>query len=258
MQRLVPAALAAMTFVAAPAWADKLPLPKAAYSADVTFVAKGRQSTGHINVDGPKERRQAKNAAGIDKTLIIRRDQGKAGLVYDLKPSHKLAVAMRMAAAEAAGEIGAPGIDIDAFYGIEATTQGTETIEGLQTTKYAIKIDGGPDLVVNATVWATDDGIIVKMIGKTSIDTDAAPSRMELKNIQRGPQDPSLFEVPAGLEVLTAGGGDDEAAGKSNPNAPTTTEAPAAPAAATGAPAAQTPAPAPASPAPAPTPPASK
>jgi len=242
MQRLVPAALAAMTLIAAPAWADKLPLPKAAYSADVTFVAKGRQSSGHINVDGPKERRQAKNAAGVDKTLIIRRDQGKAGLVYDLKPSRKLAVAMRVAAAEAAGETGAPGIDIDAFYGADATAQGSETIEGLQTTKYAIKIDGGPDLVVNATVWATDDGIIVKMIGKTSIDADSALSRMELKNIQRGPQDPSLFEVPAGLEVLTAGG-EEEAAVQKPANAPATETPAAAPA--NGAPAAPAPAPAP-------------
>jgi hypothetical protein len=249
MQRLVPAALAAMTVIAAPAWADKLPLPKAAYSADVTFVAKGRQSTGHLNVDGPKERRQAKNAAGVDKTLIIRRDEGKAGLVYDLKPSRKLAVAMRMAAAEAAGEIGAPGIDIDAFYGADAAPQGSE---GLQTTKYAIKIDGGPDLVVNATVWATDDGIIVKMIGKTSIDSDNAPSRMELKNIQRGPQDPSLFEVPAGLEVLTAGG-EDEAAAQKPVNAPATETHAAEPANAAPAPA-----PAPANPAPTPTPPASK
>jgi hypothetical protein len=239
MQRLVPAALAAMTLVAAPAWADKLPLPKAAYSADVTFFAKGKQSSGHLNVDGPKERRQAKNAAGIEKTTIIRRDQGKAGLVYDLKPNRHLAVAMRMAAAEAAGEIGAPGIDIDAFYGVEAESQGLETIDGLLTTKYAIKIDGGPDLVVNATVWATDDGIIVKMVGRTSIDTDAAPSRMELKNIMRGAQDPSLFEVPAGMEVLTASGEDETAekpAAVAPAEAPAATPAPAAPAATAPAP----------------------
>ena len=256
MQRLVPAALAAMTLVAAPALADKLPLPKAAYSADLTIYAKGKQSTGHINVDGPKERRQTKNSAGIDKTTIIRRDQGKAGLVYDLKPNRKLAVAMRMAAAEAAGEIGSPGIDIDAFYGAEAEAQGLETIDGLLTTKYAIKIDGGPDLVVNATVWATDDGIIVKMVGKTSIDTDAAPSRMELKNITRGPQDPSLFEVPTGMEVLTAGG-EDETAEKPAATAPA--DAPSAPAPAPTTPPAAAPA-APATPAPAatPTPPAAK
>ena len=230
MQRLVPAALAAMTFVAAPAWADKLPLPKAAYSADVIFFAKGKQSSGHINVDGPKERRQAKNAAGLDKTTIIRRDQGKAGLVYDLKPSRHLAVAMRMAAAEAAGEIGAPGTDIDAFYGADAESQGLETIDGLLTTKYAIKIDGGPDLVVNATVWATDDGIIVRVIGKTSIDSDSAPARMELKNIVRGPQDPALFEVPAGLEVLTAGGNETDEKPTEAPGAAPATPAPAAPA----------------------------
>jgi hypothetical protein len=246
MQRLVPAALAAMTFVAAPAWADKLPLPKAAYSADVIFFAKGKQTSGHINVDGPKERRQAKNAAGIDKTLIIRRDQGKAGVVFDLKPNRKLAVEMRMAAAEAAGETGAPGIDIDAFYGAEATPEGSEIIDGLQTTKYNIKIDGGPDLVVNATVWATDDGIIVKMIGKTSIDADNAPSRFELKNVQRGPQDPTLFEIPAGLEVFDTRGGEEEPGDKTNPNAPAATENPAAPTPADGAapaPAAQPPAP---------------
>jgi hypothetical protein len=246
MQRLVPAVLAAMILVAAPAWADKLPLPKAAYSADVIIYAKGKQSSGHINVDGPKERRQTKNAAGIEKTTVIRRDQGKAGLVYDLKPSRHLAVAMRMAAAEAAGEIGAPGIDIDAFYGVEAESQGLETIDGLLTTKYAIKIDGGPDLVVNATVWATDDGIIVKMVGKTSIDTDAMPSRMELKNITRGPQDPTLFEVPAGLEVLTAGG-EDETAEKPATAAPADTT-PATPAPATPAPATPVPATTPAPP----------
>jgi hypothetical protein len=252
MQRLVPAALAAMTLVAAPAWADKLPLPKAAYSADVTFFAKGKQSSGHLNVDGPKERRQAKNAAGVDKTTIIRRDQGKAGLVYDLKPNRHLAVAMRMAAAEAAGEIGAPGIDIDAFYGVEAESQGLETIDGLLTTKYAIKIDGGPDLVVNATVWATDDGIIVKMVGKTSIDTDAAPSRMELKNIMRGAQDPSLFEVPAGMEVLTAGGEDETASAKPAAAAPTDASA------VTPAPVPATPAAVAPSPAAAPAPPTAK
>lgn len=208
MQRFVPAALAAITLVAAPAWADKLPLPKASYSADVLFYSKGKEFSGHINVDGPKERRQAKNSAGVDTTVIIRRDQGK---VYDLKPKRHLAVGLRIAAAEAAGDTGAAGTDIDAFYGADVESQGLETIDGLLTTKYSVKIDGGPDLVVNATVWATDDGIIVKVVGKTSIDSDAAPSRMEMKNIVRGPQDASLFEIPSGMELLTAGNEGDNA-----------------------------------------------
>ncbi len=251
MQRLVPAAFAAMILIAAPAWADKLPLPKASYSADVLFFTKGKEFSGHINVDGPKERRQAKNAAGVDTTIIIRRDQGK---VYDLKPKRHLAVGLRIAAAEAAGDTGAAGTDVDSFYGADAESQGLETIDGLLTTKYAVKIDGGPDLVVNATIWATDDGIVVKVIGKTSIDADKPPSRMELKNIVRGPQDAGLFEIPSGMELLTAGNESDNGdkptaavapATPSEAPAPITTSAPAAaapPSAATPVPAGPPPA----------------
>jgi hypothetical protein len=206
MQRFVPATLAALTLVATPALADKLPLPKAAYSADAIFVAKGKETPGHINIDGPKERRESKNAAGQPSVTIIRRDQGK---VYDLKLKRHLAVSLRIAAAEAAGEIGAPGTDIDSFYGADAESLGLETIDGMLTTKYAIKIDGGPDLTVNATVWATDDGIIVRVVGKTSIDGENAPARMELKNIMRGPQDAALFELPPGMELLSAEGDSD-------------------------------------------------
>ncbi len=206
MQRFVSASLAAIYLVATPALADKLPLPKASYSADVIFTAKGKDIAGHIYVDGPKERREAKSAAGLPSITIIRRDQGK---VYDLKPTRHLAVALRIAAAEAAGKTGAPGTDVDSFYGAEAESQGLETIDGLLTTKYAIKIDGGPELTVNATVWATDDGIIVRVVGKTSIDADNAPARMELKNIIRGPQDAALFEVPPGMDLLQVGSDSD-------------------------------------------------
>jgi hypothetical protein len=199
MLRLVPASLAAILFVAVPALADKLPLPKAAYSADVIFFSKGKETAGHINVDGPKERRESKIVAGQQALTIIRRDQSK---VYDIKVKRHLAVAMRIAAAEAAGEMGAPGTDIDAFYGQDVESQGLETIDGLLTTRYAVKIDGGPDLMVSATIWATDDGIIVRVVGKTSLEGDAL-ARMELKNIQRGPQDAALFEIPAGMELLS-------------------------------------------------------
>jgi hypothetical protein len=199
MQISVAAILVASVFLASTAKADKLPLPTAAYSADVTFIANGHESTGHINVDGPKERREIRSASGTH-IEIIRRDQGK---VYDLRPQKHMAVALRMAAAEAAGETGAPGTDVDSFYGADVQPDGTETVNGLQTTKYGVKIEAGPELTVNATVWATDDGIIVKVVGKTSVDGDAPPARMELKNIQAAPQDAALFELPPGMTVLS-------------------------------------------------------
>lgn len=189
------------SFAAVPAFAEKLPLPKAAYSADVVFESKGKEYTGHINVDGPKERLETRTASGVSSSRIIRRDLGR---VYDLRPQRHLAVALRMAAAEAAGQTGAAGVDVDSFYGLDAIPQGSELINGLQTTKYGVKVDGGPGLTVNAVVWSTDDGIIVRVIGKTSVDGDNPPARMELKNITRGPQDAALFEVPQGMEVLSA------------------------------------------------------
>ena len=254
MRRLVFVCFAVIALVAAPAMADKLPLPKASYSADVVFTAKGKAQPGKIFVDGPKERRELMTESGQKQTIIIRRDKGR---VYDLKPKAHLAVSMRVAAAEAAGKTGAPGTDIDSFYGVDAESQGLETIDGLLTTKYGIKIDGGPDLTVNATVWATDDGVIVRVIGKTSIDSDSAPAKMELKNIARGPQDAALFEVPAGMDLLSAGGEGDTPEKGATPDGSPAPNAPAPPAsdggqaappAATAAPAA-TPAPAPAAPA---------
>ncbi len=203
---------------AGPALADKLPLPKAAYSADITFESKGREYGGHVNVDGVKERLDIKDPNGITALRIIRRDTGK---VYDLRPKRHLAVVMRIAAAEAAGETGAPGIDVDSFYGVEATPEGTETISGLLTTKYSIKVDAdqkdgtkaGADqkdeLTIDASVWTTDDGIVVRAIGKTSIEADIPPDRMELHNISRGPQEAALFELPPGMSVLPLDGDND-------------------------------------------------
>jgi hypothetical protein len=229
MRAFAPAVLAVITLAGAPALADKLPLPKASYSADVTFESKGRESKGHINVDGPKERREIKSPAGQTVVAIIRRDKGR---VYNLKPQRHLAIALRVAAAEAAGDIGVPGVDIDALYGAEATPQGTETVAGLQTTKYGIEIkEPAGDLTVDATVWCTDDGIIARVVGKTSLDAEYPPARMELKNITKGPQDAALFEVPPGMSILSTDGDSDtpEAPVPVTPATATPEPAPAAP-----------------------------
>jgi hypothetical protein len=209
--------------VASSALADELPLPKAAYSADVAFEAKGKAYSGRIYVDGAKERREVKNASGVSSAVIIRRDQGR---VYDLKPKRHLAVAMRMAAAEAAGETGTAGTDVDSLYGIDAAVEGKDTVGGLDATKYHFKIDGGPGLTVDSTVWATDDGIVVRVVGNTSVDPDSPPSKMELKNIVKGPQDPSLFELPPGMSILSAGGDSDTPESPAAANAPPAANAP--------------------------------
>jgi len=201
--------LAVVALAAGPALADKLPLPKASYSADAVFESNGRSYTGRVNVDGYKERRDLKDSNGRGSVKIIRRDLGK---LFELRPQRRTALELRISAAEAAGETGAPGADIDSFYGADAIPQGHEVIAGLPTTKYHVATETSPGLKIDALVWATDDGIIVRVVGKASIDGGDQAAKVELSNVSRGPQDPTLFEVPQGMTVLspdTAGDGSD-------------------------------------------------
>lgn len=195
---LAAAVLAAL--VSGQALADKLPLPKASYSADITFEANGHRYTGRVNVDGYKERRDVKDAAGQGTVKIIRRDLGK---LFELRPQRKTALELRISAAEAAGETGAPATDIDSFYGADVTPQGHETIAGLQTTKYLVSAETTPGLKIDTQVWSTDDGIIVQIVGKASVEGGDQPARVVLTNISRGPQDPELFEVPQGTTIIS-------------------------------------------------------
>ena len=199
-QPLVLAAALAMALISGQAFADKLPLPKASYSADIVFEANGRQFTGKVNVDGYKERRDVKDAAGRGTIKIIRRDLGK---LFELRPQRRTALELRISAAEAAGETGAPATDIDSFYGADAMPQGHEVIAGLQTTKYRVNAEITPGLKIDTLVWSTDDGIIVRVVGKATVEGDDQSGRIELTNISRGPQDSNLFEVPQGTTVIS-------------------------------------------------------
>ena len=199
--QLVALAFAAIAALASgQALADKLPLPKASYSADIVFDANGHHYTGRINVDGYKERRDVKDSSGRGTVKIIRRDLGK---LYELRPQRRAATELRIAAAEAAGETGAPATDIDSFYGMDVTAQDRETIAGLPTTRYHVDTETTPGLKIDALIWSTDDGIIVRVVGTASVEGGDQPARLELSNVARGPQDPGLFEVPQGMTVIS-------------------------------------------------------
>jgi hypothetical protein len=200
MQPFAVAVVLTAALVSGQALADKLPLPKASYSADIVFEANGHQYTGRINVDGYKERRDVKDSAGQGTVKIIRRDLGK---LFELRPQRRTALELRISAAEAAGETGAPATDIDSFYGADAIPQGHEVVAGLQTTKYRVNAETTPGLKIDTLVWSTDDGIIVRVVGKATVDGGDQSGRIELTNISRGPQDPNLFEIPQGTTVIS-------------------------------------------------------
>ena len=59
-----------------------------------------------------------------------------------------------------------------------------------------------PDGSMTGHSWITDDGIMVKMESQVSADGQVEAIGFLLTNVQRGDQDPSLFELPVGLQVM--------------------------------------------------------
>jgi hypothetical protein len=106
---------------------------------------------------------------------------------------------------------------------LERRQVGRETVLGHQTTKYhAVFLD--PDGVRHTGhMWVTDHGIPIRMDMVSDEDgEDAEHVLMELRDLVVGPQDPALFEVPAGYQPFNVGSLGDLMRG-GDANAPRTT-----------------------------------
>lgn len=79
------------------------------------------------------------------------------------------------------------------FLNGEKTEIGQETIDGILTTKYAIKTDNDEKPTF---AWFSTQGIIVKAEIPENPETGRPKASIQLKNIKIGSQDASLFELP--------------------------------------------------------------
>ncbi len=79
---------------------------------------------------------------------------------------------------------------------------GSETIEGLATTKYKFVMKDGS---AGGFLWYTREGIPVKMDLISKSGGRNSRITVTLENVQVGEQDPSLFELPAGYTALPGG-----------------------------------------------------
>jgi hypothetical protein len=82
---------------------------------------------------------------------------------------------------------------------------GRETVNGMDTTKYK-SVYESKDGKFGGFTWFTDDNIAVKgfMISETKGQKERF--KFEVKNLQRGAQDDSMFEIPAGYQQMNMGG----------------------------------------------------
>lgn len=180
-----------LLLTAMPAWAEKLPAPAAAFSAAQTLNVDGVVLSARIFHDMGLERRESR-VDGLNNLLIIRPDQGEALVV---QPESNMGMKLPLTDPEV-------GMVASSLAQLSGTAEGSETLSGERVTRYRVQ-DITPDGAgFDGRVWATRDGIYVKMEGRSGGE-GAASIVMTLTDIRRGPQDPALFTPPAGLSIMT-------------------------------------------------------
>lgn len=183
MRIMLFATLAAAVALAQPTFAATLTPPDAGYSATRTVNAAGTEISGKLYAQNRNERWEM-TMQGMRQIAIVRPDQEK---IFMYMPDMKMAMEMGREDARKHGIEQIPD-------SIEAEEIGKETVGGEETTKYrVIPTESMGD--VDVTVWVTGDGIPVKAEGTSP----RGPFTMLLTELERGEQDASLFELPAGV-----------------------------------------------------------
>ncbi len=143
--------------------------------------APGKQMT-EINTDGMQGR------------MIIRNDLGKSYMVMSSVGMYR-----EMDVNQALEQSG----QSMNYHTVEKV--GTETINGFNTTKYKTKFEDANGKGAGF-IWITNEGINIKsdMI-YASTGMKGQRMKMELTNLNIRSQDPSLFEVPSGLQRMDMG-----------------------------------------------------
>ncbi len=184
--RLFTAAAVLLTAAAAGAQTP-LPVPTVGYSADRVMAREAGTFTGRVHAMPDRDRSEM-TMGGTSTVVILRRDTRTGWM---LMPSQRMY--QEMAFDEARKQSGSAPADVT----IEAV--GPETVEGIETTKYRLVMK---DRSAGGFMWFTDTGIPVRMDMLARNGGKTERMTITLKNLQVGPQDASLFEVPQGYSKM--------------------------------------------------------
>lgn len=152
------------------------------FSADVVSSSQGGPSTGRLWVSGDKSRMEMPRV-----TIISRMDKK---VVWVLMSSQKMYIEQPINLQTVASTQ-------DKIYGeIERTAEGNENISGRSTTKYRIIFEANGK---RESIFQWIDKSAHIPVKTSAIDGSWSS---ESRNIQLGPQDPTLFEIPAGYSKM--------------------------------------------------------
>jgi len=163
---------------------------KVPFSAERTVIFNGKTYHGKIYAV-PGRQRHDQDVNGLHPVVLLRADLQMAYLM--LPELHIYA------------EFPFPK-SVTEYGGVEQLGQpiGSATVAGQETRQYRVERTGSDTSVLDGSVWMTPDGIVVKIDGTYSEPGHKiTKGTVELSNIVRAPQDPSLFELPPKMTKLT-------------------------------------------------------
>ena len=163
--------------------AADFPKLSASYSADQLNETSQGNITSRVYHEAGKQRTEMQ-LQGMQQISIVRPDQQRILMVM---PQMNMAMEMPF---QNELTLRNPEYRIRDY---PTEVVGQETMQGEQVTKYQVTDPNG-DV---GYAWVTDDGIFVRMEGGNAQEHVV----IQRSNIQRGPQDPSIFEPPEGMPV---------------------------------------------------------
>lgn len=169
--------------------------PAVEYTADAYLETAYGVQQGPIYVAPGLERREF-NMDGAKMISINRRNDH---VIWSLMPEEKMYMEMKPSAETSAGDLSA--------YKFEMTRVGTETVNGVQTTKNKLIMTGPNGEKMGGFSWITDNGIVVKMDAIAADKNSKERLKIELKNLKVGHVDRAMFEIPSDYTKMDLMGG---------------------------------------------------
>jgi hypothetical protein len=186
---LAAMALAILVAGAAAATAGTLGDPRIGFSAERILVFNGKSYIGEM-WSMPGEQRHEQVLPSLKPVFILHADSAIGDILLpQLHTAVEFAMPKVLAALSQPGLLGKP--------------VGTETVNGIATTRYAVDREI-PEGRLSGTLWLSADGIPMRCDGSlTRRDGKVSTVHWELRHVRIGPQDATLFTVPAGYSKLS-------------------------------------------------------
>jgi hypothetical protein len=156
------------------------------YSADMAITSgSGFNMTTHTSVDGDKARSDMQMMNGMAVSTIIRKDKKK---IYHVLDAQKMVMESDFDPAKMANAAAAVNGPQGKFELV-----GPDTVDGVAATKYKVTAGDGK---INYFWLDPANKAPLEMASGDGAYT------IKWKNFKAGPQDPALFEPPAGYQVM--------------------------------------------------------